>query len=68
MKESVLLQTLARLVDHMTLSRLPCPEPGVFSGDPLFYASWKSAYETLIGHKNITPSEKNALLKALSGR
>ena len=39
----------------------------MFSGDPLLYASWKSAYETLIDHKNITPSEKNHCLKRYLG-
>ena len=65
--ESVLLQTLTSLVDHMTLNRLPCPEPGVFSGNPLLYASWKNAYETLIERKNITPSEKIHYLKRYLG-
>ena len=34
--------------DQLLLSRLPAPEPGVFSGDPLHYPSWKSAFHALI--------------------
>ena len=35
-------------LDQLLMSRLPPPEPSVFSGDPLEYPSWKSAFHTLI--------------------
>ncbi|VDI08600.1 Hypothetical predicted protein [Mytilus galloprovincialis] len=34
--------------DQVNLNRLPPPEPPIFNGDPLKYASWKVAFETLI--------------------
>ena len=50
------------------ISRLPVPEPGMFSGDPLEYPSWKCAFSTLIESRNINPSEKVHYLKRyLSG-
>ena len=44
--------------DAINLSKLPVPEPSVFSGDPLEYPAWSSSYHTLIGNKNIQPGEK----------
>jgi ribosomal protein S27AE len=40
------------------LSRLPVQEPSVFTGDPLCYPAWKSAFSLLIERKNIPDSEK----------
>ncbi|XP_055956701.1 uncharacterized protein LOC130012550 [Patella vulgata] len=45
------------LTDQANFNRLPPPEPGVFSGDPLKYPNWKCAFKTLIEHKNI-PKEQ----------
>ncbi|XP_064644727.1 uncharacterized protein LOC135498401 [Lineus longissimus] len=54
---------ISHLVDQVNLSRLPPPEPGVFSGDPLSFPSWKAAYCNLIERKNISAPEKIHYLK-----
>ena len=51
------------LSDHLLLSRLPAPEPGVFSGDPLHYPSWKSAFHALLESREFLPSERIHYLK-----
>ena len=51
------------LADNLNLSRLPPPQPSLFSGDPLKYPSWKSSFETLIERRGIPPSEKLHYLK-----
>ena len=48
-------------------SRLPSPEPEIFTGDPLQYQSWKSAFETLIDQHGIYPHEKIYYLKKYVG-
>lgn len=55
------------LADHVNISRLPVPEPGVFYGDPLTYASWNAAFERLIENKGITPAERINFLKRYIG-
>lgn len=56
-----------RLIDtfakQINLSRLPTPEPGIFSGDPLRYPGWKAAFHTLIEQSNIPPGERLYYLK-----
>lgn len=66
-EENDMKQTMTNLMEYLLVSRLPPPEPGVFSGDPLQYASWKSAFETLIEKKRIDPSEKIHYLKRYLG-
>ncbi|XP_061147285.1 uncharacterized protein LOC133162241 [Syngnathus typhle] len=46
------------LAESFSVSRLPAPEPAVFSGDPLKYKGWKMSFRTLIGRKNIPANEK----------
>ncbi|CAB4018402.1 Hypothetical predicted protein, partial [Paramuricea clavata] len=41
-------------------SRLPSPEPGVFSGDPLQYPVWAKAFETLIESRNTQICSSNS--------
>ncbi len=55
------------LCNHLTLSRLPVPEPGVFSGDPLLYPSWKKSFETLVASRAIPPDERLHYLKKYLG-
>lgn len=45
------------LCTQLALSRLPTPEPPIFSGDPLKYGAWKRSFETLISSKSIPPQE-----------
>ena len=55
-------------LDQLLMNRLPPPEPSVFSGDPLEYPSWKSAFHTLIESRAILPGERIYYLKRyLSG-
>ena len=42
----------------IALSRLPAPEPEVFSGDPLQYQSWKKSFNALISNKGIPNDER----------
>ena len=56
--EQGLLDLARSLADQMTISRLPPPEPSVFTGDPLSYPSWKAAFESLIEQKKIPTSER----------
>lgn len=51
-----------KLWSMFSLSRLPPPEPEVFSGDPLEYPGWISAFE-LISNKNIPPRERLHYMK-----
>lgn len=46
------------IAESINASRLPVPEPSVFSGDPLRYKDWKMSFQTLIGRKNIPVNEK----------
>ncbi|XP_067933186.1 uncharacterized protein [Watersipora subatra] len=51
------------ITSAMNLSRLPPPEPFVFYGNPLEYADWKIAFDTLIDQRNGTTVEKLHYLK-----
>ncbi|XP_059380370.1 uncharacterized protein LOC132115947 isoform X1 [Carassius carassius] len=46
------------LPSALSASRIPVPEPTVFSGDPLSYSNWKLSFQTLIDQKNIPDTEK----------
>lgn len=46
------------LASALSASRIPVPEPTVFSGDPLSYSDWKLLFQTLIDQKNIPDKEK----------
>ena len=47
--------------------RLPLPQPTVFTGNPLTYADWIAAFETLIENKNLPVSDKIHYLKSYLG-
>lgn len=56
------------LCDQLTLARLPLPEPGVFTGEPLQFPSWERAFDTLIANKSIPEGERlHYLNKYLGG-
>ena len=61
--ESNTTHVLADLAEQLYIGRIPVPEPPVFSGSPLEYAAWKSAFEILIENKRIPPAEKIHYLK-----
>lgn len=46
------------IAESINTSRLPVPEPPMFSGDPMRYKDWKMSFLTLIGRKNIPVNEK----------
>ena len=45
-------------IQHTHMSRLPLPEPTVFSGDSLKYNSWETSFDQLIDRKPISSLEK----------
>ena len=55
------------LVDSMTLSRLPVPEPCVYTGDTLQYVRWKTSFKTLIENKGLSSAEKMFYLQRYLG-
>ena len=59
-----LVQTLCK---QLNLFRLPAPEPGVFTGDPLHYPSWKKTCHTLISTRAIPDEERLHYLKKYQG-
>ena len=64
----VQLQTISRLLEIQNQNRLPLPEPGIFTGDPLKYPVWVKALETLIESRAINSAEKLHFLgKYVSG-
>ena len=59
---------LAKLMNEsLNASRLPIPEPTIFTGNPLEYPSWKCAFETLIESKSIQPAHRIHYLKKYLG-
>ncbi|RXN10419.1 hypothetical protein ROHU_030778 [Labeo rohita] len=55
------------LVNSLSISRLPIPEPATFSGDPLKFIDWKLSFLTLIDRKSIPEGEKMFYLKTYLG-
>ncbi|XP_073785217.1 uncharacterized protein [Danio rerio] len=51
------------LVNSLSISRLPVPEPTTFNGDPLKFIEWKMSFTALIDCKSIPASEKMFYLK-----
>ncbi|XP_034029333.1 uncharacterized protein LOC117513104 [Thalassophryne amazonica] len=49
--------------ESLSASRLPVPEPTIFSGDPLRYNDWKISFQTLIDRKGIPAEEKTYYLR-----
>ncbi|XP_062614169.1 uncharacterized protein LOC134275907 [Saccostrea cucullata] len=49
--------------DSVNLNRLPIPEPSVFTGDPLRFVEWKTAFHALIERKGIPEQERLFYLK-----
>ncbi|KAL0148099.1 hypothetical protein M9458_056569 [Cirrhinus mrigala] len=55
------------LVNFLSISQLPIPEPATFSGDPLKFIDWKLSFSTLIDRKSIPAGEKMFYLKTYLG-
>ena len=60
----ILTDSLARAIAS---SRLPVPEPPVFTGDPLLYQDWLFSFQSLIENRGVPPSEKIHYLKRYLG-
>lgn len=64
-KEVSLVQALH---DTMALTRLPAPEPSVFSGDPLKFIEWSTSFKALIERRCTNPADRLFYLqKYISG-
>jgi hypothetical protein len=63
----VVEQLVKSFGDFVQTSRLPVPEPGVFTGDPLTYPAWRSAFDALIGNHNIPAEQLIHYLKRYLG-
>ncbi|XP_070556646.1 uncharacterized protein [Ptychodera flava] len=62
------LQVLAEnLASSVSLSRLPTPEPPIFTGDPLAYPDWLSSFTTLVELRGVPPLERIHYLKKYLG-
>ncbi|XP_038157348.1 uncharacterized protein LOC119794073 [Cyprinodon tularosa] len=51
------------LQDNVAVSRLPMPEPFIFTGDPIQFIEWKASFTALIDKRNISPADKLYYLK-----
>lgn len=62
------LSLVQALHDTMVLTRLPAPEPSVFSGDPLKFLEWSMSFKTLIEQRCTNPADRFFYLqKHISG-
>lgn len=52
------LNAISRLLEVQNQNRLPLPQPGMFSGDPLQFPIWLKAFETLIESRALNPAER----------
>ncbi|XP_070195581.1 uncharacterized protein [Littorina saxatilis] len=59
-----LVEALARAI---TSSRLPIPEPPIFTGDSLQYPDWSFSFTSLIENKGVPPEERIHFLKRYLG-
>ena len=59
---------LTKLISkQVSLTRLPVPEPSVFTGDALRYPDWKVTFDLLIDQKGIPENERVYYLKKYVG-
>ena len=58
---------ITAITDSISLSRLPVPEPTVFSGEPIQYPDCKSCFHALIDRKALPSSNKMYYLKHYVG-
>ncbi|KAI7806542.1 hypothetical protein IRJ41_007791 [Triplophysa rosa] len=61
------MNVVQALVNSLSISQLPIPEPATFSGDPLKFIDWKLSFTTLIDRKLIPAGEKMFYLKTYLG-
>ena len=66
-KEDPSIELAKALIEQPYVNRLPPPEHGVFTGNPLLFPVWKSSFEVLIESRNIPPQDKIHYLKLYIG-
>ncbi|XP_078374366.1 uncharacterized protein LOC144657884 [Oculina patagonica] len=54
---------ITAITESFSMSRLPAPEPTIFSGEPVQYPDWKSSFHAIIHRKNLSASDKMYYLK-----
>ena len=53
------MDSLAQVLSQQSaMNRLPPPEPGIFTGNPLEYQAWKQSFDHLVNQSPIAPVEK----------
>ena len=52
------VEIMKAVIEKTMYDRTPAPEPGIFTGDPLQYQAWKTAFNILIDEKNIAERQK----------
>ena len=57
-EEASFKKFMSEMCAQMSLSRLPVPEPEVFTGDPLQYFSWENSFHTLILTREVPENEQ----------
>ena len=55
------------LHDTMTLTRLPAPEPSIFTGDPLNFIEWSTSFKTLIERRCTNTADRLFYLQKYVG-
>ncbi|KAJ8022439.1 hypothetical protein HOLleu_37336 [Holothuria leucospilota] len=65
--QNQVLELTKLFTDHVNLSRLPVPEPTIFTGDPLKYPDWKVSFDMLIDQRRVPESERTHYLKMYTG-
>ena len=55
------------LAASVGLSRLPVPEPSIFTGDPMAYADWRASFAALIESRGIPSQERIHYLRRYVG-
>ena len=61
------MELVKSFTDQVNLSRLPAPEPNIFTGDPLKSPGWKSDFTMLIEQRKVPPSERIHYLERYVG-
>ncbi|XP_078352316.1 uncharacterized protein LOC144637013 [Oculina patagonica] len=54
---------ITAITESFSMSRLPAPEPTIFSGEPVQYPDWKSSFHAILHRKNLSASDKMYYLK-----
>jgi len=61
------ISVLAKTLETLTASRINCPDPPTFTGNPLEFISWKTSFTALIENKKVPEEERIHFLKKYLG-